>query len=199
MADVLNRRLFFVKEDIGLLKAANNCDILDPETGQVIMECREENLGRLTRFFRFSEYKRTTPFDIRVRTPDGRQVVRVKRGIPVIVSRVNVLDEDDNPIGGFKQKLFSFSGAFDVLDAEEQPVCTLKGGITGWNFRFLAAGDIELARVTKKWAGLGKELFTSKDNYMLEIDDAVPRDSTIRQLIFASVLCIGMVQKIDVP
>ena len=184
---------------MGLLKAAHNSKILDPSTGQVIMQCREEHLGRFTKLLRFSDFKRTTPFDIKVGTPDGRQVLRVKRGVPVMISKVKVLDENDYLIGGFKQKPFSLSGAFDVLDAEDNSVCMLKGGLTGWNFRFLSPGDVELACVSKKWAGIGKELLSSKDDYMLEIDEAVPTDSTIRQLILASVLCIGMTQKIDVP
>ena len=200
MIPALNKNLFVVKEHIGLFSAACDYDILDPGTGDIIMRCREEKLGRITKFFRFADsLKRTTPFDIQARTPEGAPVVRVMRGIPIYVSRVSVLDEDDNPIGGFSQRLFSIGGAFDVVDANGLPVCRLQGGLTGRNFRFLGPENIELARVTRKWAGLGKELFTSANDYMLEIDDAVPEDSTVRQLIFASVLCIGMVLKIEIP
>ena len=106
MAGVLDKNVFFVKEHVGLLKAANNFDILDPETSEVIMECREEKLGFLTKILRFTEYKRMTPFDIQVRTPDGSQVVRVKRGIALFLSKVCVMDESDNEIGGFKQNCF---------------------------------------------------------------------------------------------
>ncbi len=70
----------------------------------------------------------------------------------------------------------------------------LKGKWTGWDFRFLA-GDIEYAHVSKKWAGLGKELFTSADNYILEISDQVPADHPARILIVAAVMCIDMVLK----
>ena len=195
MASVLDKNVFFVKEHVGLLKAANNFDILDPETSQIIMECREEKLGLLTKILRFTEYKRMTPFDIQVRTPDGGQVVRVKRGIALFLSKVRVMDESDNEIGGFKQKLFSLGGAFDVLDKDGEKLCRLKGKITGWDFRFLGPNDEELAHVTKKWAGLGKELFTSADNYILEINEAVPEDSALRRLILASVMCIDMVLK----
>jgi len=73
-------------------------------------------------------------------------------------------------------------------------VCQLKGKWTRWNFKFLA-GEQELAHVTKKWAGIGKELFTSADNYVLEISDSVPADNVARQLIVAAVMCIDMVLK----
>ena len=194
MNAILDKNVFLVKEHVGMFKAANNFDIHDPENGEIVMECREDNLGFFTRMLRFTDYKRNTPFDIQVRTPDGEQIVRVTRGISLLRSKVQVLDENDSLIGQFQQKLFSIGGAFTILDAEENPVCTLKGKWTGWDFRFLA-GEKELAHVTKKWAGIGKELFTSADNYVITIAESVPPGSVLRKLILASVLCIDMVLK----
>jgi uncharacterized protein YxjI len=81
-----------------------------------------------------------------------------------------------------------------VLDSGHNPICQLKGKWTGWDFRFMA-GDQELARVSKKWSGISKEMFTSADNYILSISEHVPPNSQIRQLILAAVLCIDMVLK----
>jgi uncharacterized protein YxjI len=194
MHELLKRNVFLVKEHVGMFKAANNYDIYDPQTGEIVMECREDKLGFLTKIFRFTDYKRMTPFDIQIRTPDGRQVVRVNRGVSLLLSKVSVLDEHDQPIGGFKQKLFSIGGAFNVLDADDEPICQLNGKWTGWDFRFVNNGT-EYAHVTKKWAGMGKELFTSADNYVLEISESVPEDDVVRQLILAAVMCIDMVLK----
>lgn len=194
MNEELNRNTFLVKEHIGMFKAANNYDIYDPETGTIILECREEKLGLITKILRFTDYKRYTPFDIQIRTPDGNQVLRIKRGVSFILSTVSVLDELDQPIGGFKQKFFSIGGAFNVLDQNENIICELKGKWTGWDFKF-KKGDIEYAQVTKKWAGIGKELFTSADNYILQISDRVPKGDVSRQLILAAVMCIDMVLK----
>lgn len=194
MHEILNRSVFLVKEHVGMFKAANNYDVHDPETGDIIMQCREERLGILTKMLRFTKYKRMTPFHVEIRTPDGQMVVQIKRGISIFLSKVSVLDENDQVIGGFKQKFFSIGGKFDVLDANDQPVCTLKGKLTGWDFRFFK-DDVEFAHVSKKWAGLGKELFTSADNYVLEIFDTTPKDHPLRQLILAAVMCIDMVLK----
>jgi hypothetical protein len=68
MHDLLKRNVYLVKEHVGLFKAANNYDILDPESGDIIMECREVKLGLLTKILRFSDAKRMTPFDIEIRT-----------------------------------------------------------------------------------------------------------------------------------
>jgi len=194
MHDALKRNVFLVKEHVGMFKAANNYDIHDPQTGDLIMECREERLGFLTKVFRFTDYKRMTPFDIQIRTPEGRQLIRITRGISIFLSTVSVLNENDQIIGGFKQKFFSLGGAFNVLDADDQPVCVLQGKWTGWDFKFMA-GATEFAHITKEWGGIGKELFTSADNYALEISDTVPGDHVARQLILAAVMCIDMVLK----
>jgi uncharacterized protein YxjI len=196
MHKVLNRNLYLVKEHVGFLKAANNYDIYDPKTNEQILQCREDRLGFFTKWLRFTDYKRYTPFDLEVRTPGGEPVLQVRRGITFFLSKVDVHDGDEHGprIGGFKQKLFSIGGAFAVLDSHDKPICHLKGTWTSWDFRFLS-GDHELAKVSKKWSGIGKELFTSADNYILEISPHVPPDSQIRQLILAAVLCIDMVLK----
>jgi uncharacterized protein YxjI len=66
--------------------------------------------------------------------------------------------------------------------------------VDGLGFRF-SAGDNDFAHVTKKWSGIGKEFFTSADNYVLQISNAVPPDNRVRLLILAAVMCIDMVLK----
>lgn len=194
MSKELYRNLYLVKEHVGLFKAANNYDIHDPESGSMVLQCRENDLGIITKILRFTDFKRNTPFNIQITTPDGRQIVRVSRGISLLLSRVSVFDETDQYIGGFKQRFFSFGGAFNVLDRNDNKVCELNGKWTGWDFRFVN-GQTEYAHVTKKWAGIGRELFSSADNYILQISDSVPRDDVSRKLILAAVMCIDMVLK----
>lgn len=194
MHPILSNNIFFVKEHVGMFRASSNYDIFDPNTKQKILECREPHLGLVTRIFRFTDYKRNTPFHIEVRTPDGQKVLSVRRGVTLLTSKVEVFDEGDRLVGLFKQKLLSIGGKFNILDAMGNHVCTLQGKWTSWDFRFLR-GDEELARVSKKWAGIGKELFTSADNYVLAIDESVGKDDALRISILAAVLCIDMVLK----
>ncbi|NJM26996.1 MAG: RNAase, partial [Bacteroidia bacterium] len=102
MHPILNKNLFFVKEHVGFFKAANNFDIYDPDSQQIILECREERLGFFTKLFRFSDYKRMTPFEIDIKTPSGERVLTVKRGVSFFLSKVQVLDEKNALIGTFK-------------------------------------------------------------------------------------------------
>jgi len=192
--DILNKNVYLIKEHFGLLKASNNYDVYDPESGEIIMECREPNLFWLTKLLRFSDFKRMTPFDVQVRTPDDNRVVRIMRGISFLLSKVEVRNNNNELVGYFNQKLFSIGGRFDVFDANDQLVCSLEGTWAAWDFYF-KQGDKTIAHVTKKWQGLGAELFTSADNYVLEINPEVPEDSDLRLLIFAAVMCIDMVLK----
>ena len=70
----------------------------------------------------------------------------------------------------------------------------MKGNLLGWDFK-ISKDDIELASIGKKWAGIGKELFTSADNYVLAINDNVDKDSNLRPLIVSAVLCIDFLLK----
>jgi len=194
MNSILNQNLFLVKEHVGMFKASNNFDIYNPATKEILLNCREENLGLLTKIFRFTDYKRMTPFDIEVKTPGGERILSVRRGVSLFVSTVEVFDENEHRVGIFKQKFFSIGGKFNVLDDNENIICTLQGKWTSWDFKFIK-DKIEYAQVTKKWAGIGKEFFTTADNYVLEIKDTVPENDPLRLLVMAAVLCIDMVLK----
>ncbi|UII20917.1 phospholipid scramblase-related protein [Fulvivirga ligni] len=194
MNPVLNHNLFLIKEHVGMFKAANNYDIYNPQTQEMIMTCREDGLNFFTKMFRFTDYKRMTPFHVEIKTRTGEKVLSVRRGISLFLSTVEVYDGQDKLVGKFKQKFFSIGGKFKVLDANEKELCMLKGKWTSWDFKFVS-GNEEFARINKKWAGIGKELFTTADNYMLQIDEKVPQDHPLRILILAAVMCIDMVIK----
>ena len=194
MDSILEKNLYLFKEHVGFLKAHNNYDIYDPESKEMILHCREKNLNTFYKIVRlFRNYKRMTPFEIEIKGLDGKKILKVKKGFSFFLSKIQVFDENDNLVGIFKQRL-SFNTNFDMLDKREKLVCNLKGNFIGWNFKFLR-GDTEVGLVTKKWAGIGKEMFTSADNYILEIKNKVEKDSPLRLLILAAVICIDMVIK----
>ena len=194
MDSILEKNLYLFKEHVGFLKAHNNYDIYDPESKEMILHCREKNLNAFYKIVRlFRNYKRMTPFEIEIKGLDGKKILKVKKGFSFFLSKIQVFDENDSLVGIFKQRL-SFNTNFDMLDKREKLVCNLKGNFIGWNFKFLR-GDTEVGLVTKKWAGIGKEMFTSADNYILEIKNKVDKDSPLRLIMLAAVVCIDMVIK----
>lgn len=91
-------------------------------------------------------------------------------------------------------EFFSIGGKFNVLDSNENILCKLQGKWTSWDFKFVK-DTVEFGHVSKEWTGIGQELFTSADNYMLKINDCVPQDHPLRVLILSAVICIDMVLK----
>ncbi len=195
MNSLLNKNLYLIKEHIGMFKAANNFDIYDPETSDIIMNCREDNLGFFTKMFRFTKYKMMTPFHVEITTDKGQPILSIKRGSSFFGFKpVIVYDEKGNELGKLVRK-FRFGGAkLEITDSKNNNLCTLKGNLLGWDFK-ISKDEVELASISKKWAGIGKELFTSADNYILEINDTVNKDSELRPLIVSAVLCIDFLLK----
>jgi uncharacterized protein YxjI len=101
--------------------------------------------------------------------------------------------EGEKPLGYLKSKLFSLGGAFQVFDLKDQLVAELKGNWKGWDFQFLGKDGRALGRITKKWAGLGKELFTSADNYVLALEGGA--NPAAASLLLAAGLAVDMVFK----
>lgn len=199
MHEALMRNSVLVEEQAGPLRAEFRFDVRAPDDAALLMTCREEPLSRLTRIVRFSTYRRTTPFDLRVRNTDGTPVVRLARGVPILSSHVRIYDGDDVLIGTLRQRPFSIRGVFDVLDATGRPICRLQARGVRTEFALLTPERVELARITKRWAGLSKELFTSADHYLLQIADIVPPDLLLRQLILAAAIGIGLIVKFELP
>lgn len=195
MNSLLNNNLFLIKEHIGLFKAANNFDIYNPETSDVIMNCREEKLGFFTKLFRFTKYKMMTPFHVEITSDKGEPILSIKRSSSFFgFAPVTVYDEKDMPIGKLVRK-FRLGGAkIEITDSMNNNLCTLKGNFIGWDFK-ISKDEIEMASISKKWAGIGKELFTSADNYILVINDNIEKNSSVRPLILSAVLCIDFLLK----
>ena len=197
MKENLQKNIFLFKEHLGMFKASNNYDVYDPKTKEIILHCREKNLNPVYKIVRLflTDFKALTPFEIDIRGLDGKTIIKVKKGLSLILSKIEVFDENDKLIGLFKQKLFpNFYPKFEMFDEKENLLSMLKGNLIGWNFEFLK-DENKIAIVTKKWSGIGKEMFTSADNYILEIKDTVDKADPLRLLIFAAVICIDMVLK----
>lgn len=185
--DALDKSRLLIKRHTSFFRVATEYEICDPDTGKVILECQEEGPGLHIKFLRFVGYRRMSPFDFRIRTIDGRPVLRVTRRFGFFLSQVMAYGPNGELIGGFRQKFWSLKGKFEVLDFFERPVGSLAGKWTSRGFAFVHDGT-EFARVTKKWGGLG-------DNYTLSISSEVPVHSAVRGLILAAVICIDMSRK----
>ena len=192
---MLDRKTFLVKERVAFLKLVDTFDIYDPATGAQI-GIAHERVGPWLKVLRLVINRRLLPTLVEVREQDeGPVILSIRRGAVLLRAHVTVHNRLGKELGRFKSKLFSLGGGFHVLDPLENPVAEVTGDWKGWNFRFIAADGSELGKVTKKWAGIGKELFTSADNYVIALDQSHPLVPDLTSLLLAAGLAIDIVFK----
>jgi uncharacterized protein YxjI len=192
---MLTRPTYFIKEHTGLLKLTDTYDILDPDTQTQLGQAREEVSG-LVKTLRLLVNKSLMPTRISIYEGSGeapqKHLFSIHRGVTLFRPKVEITDAEGHSLGYFKAKAFTIGGAFRVFTPDDEEIALVKGDWKGWNFKFTSGQD-ELGEVTKKWAGMGKELFTSADNYIIKINGAP--DATINTLLLAAGLAIDTIYK----
>lgn len=190
---LLSRTIFFVKERVGLLKLVDTYDILDPATGHVIAIAKEEP-PTWAKWLRLAVEKSKLPTCVNVYEDEGAPpVLSVNRGFALFRKKLHVTCAG-KPLGYFRKKFISIGGGFNVFDMRDQQVAEVKGNWKGWDFKFLTKQGREIGSVTKKWAGFGKELFTSADNYIISLN-GVGSNPEAAALLLAAGLSIDVVLK----
>jgi uncharacterized protein YxjI len=122
-------------------------------------------------------------------------VVSIHRGVTLLRAKVTVTDASGSQLGYFKSKILSLGGGFYVYNMADQQIAEVKGDWKGWNFKFIGADGREVGTVTKKWAGIGKELFTSADNYIISFSDGIANSPEACALLLAAGIAIDTVFK----
>jgi len=194
---MLGRTAYFVREHIGLLKLQNTYDILDPSTGAPLAVAAEEASG-WSLFLRMFLGHRLLPTRVRVYSGSvpgdaSKLVFSLHKGPSFLRSRIEVREKRGIGIGELVSRVLTVGGALDINNERGQPVASLEGNWIGWNFKYRDPSGREIGEATKKWAGIGKELFTTADNYMVSFA-AAPGERT-SALLLAAVLAIDMLYK----
>ncbi len=104
--------------------------------------------------------------------------------------RLEVHDATGKFLGAIQQRFSIFTKKFDVEDASGQTILEVASPIWRiWTFPFVRHGETQ-ATVSKKWSGVLSEMFTDKDNFLVEF---TPRlKETERQLVLAAGLFIDL-------
>lgn len=194
---MLDRTAYYIKEHVGFLKLSDTFDILDPDT-QEQLGIAKEKPGALVQVMRLLINKKLLPTKVFVYegadfNNDANLLFSIQRGITLINSKVNVLDEAGQVVGWFKSKFFSLGGAFRVFDASGTEVALVKGNWKGRSFQFLDTGGKEIGKIDQQWAGLAKEMFTSADRYIITLNEQPSPGLAI--LLLAAGLAIDTVFK----
>ena len=91
-----------------------------------------------------------------------------------------------NTIGKIRFALESGGHTYGSINAENW---------RAWNFNIQDHTGTEVARITKTWEGLAKTMFTTADNYVVQVHR--PLEEPLRSLVVASALCVDTALKQD--
>jgi len=134
------------------------------------------------------------PFELNILNEDGRRVAQLKRGVTLFMSQVRIFDEMGRVVGSFQQKFTLLKPKFKLVDTLGHEIATIKGDWKAWKFDITDASGLVIGSVTKSWNGLAKELFTTADKYVVNIDASVT-DERQRIAIASVAAAIDMILK----
>jgi uncharacterized protein YxjI len=164
---LLRNNAFFVREQVAVLRFADAYDLLHPVSGQPLGLAQERPK---LKWLRLLVKKQLLPTEIVVLESDQQTVaLRLEKGWSFLTSKIAIFDAQGRKLGSLRNKLFSLSGRILVEDADDRPIGEFSGGVFSWTRQLKDPAGRVIGTMDKKWAGLGKELFTSADNYHLEV------------------------------
>ncbi len=105
------------------------------------------------------------PFEIQVVDTDNQITLSIKRPFRFYFHEVDVVDANNMHLGTIKRKFAWLRRIYVVRDGSGNELFELFGPILHpWTFNVTREGT-EYGKITKKWSGLGKEVFTDADNF----------------------------------
>lgn len=203
--NILNRNLFFVREAIKAreLKTSDKFDIFDPDSQQIVLECREPEICGLTKIARAfgGRHDVGTPFDLVANLPaKGQQACRIARGSTTFTlgnAPVDVFDHANELIGRMKKRVFSFGLKFGFVGNRQHDSFTLelKSNFLGNDCKLLI-GDKEVGRLVSAWKEDHVEFFKQGNfGYAISITPEVPTNKPLRQVLLAFCVAFHRIRK----
>ena len=149
----------------------------------------EQSTGMFAKLWGAIKGPPSTQIDFREK-PDNSLVFTVRRR-GFLFKKVEVVDAQGKIIGQFKAKRFSLKGGYHVYDGAGKHVAEIRGKLLKFEYVFYAPdGKTEMGKVSKKWGGAMKELFTSADTYGVEIKPAYVDDPKTKMLILGAAVAM---------
>jgi uncharacterized protein YxjI len=189
--DPLSEPVIFVKQHVKLVNLSY--ELADP-TGAIIGSVAQVGQNALTAIAKIvGGLDRILQTTLEVRDSAGQPVLRIDKPL-FDWNNANVTLGNGAPVGQIRKQFRIGLARFDLFD----PSGNRLGGAEAKNliareFNFHDAGGTGIARVTKKWAGIGRELFTTSDNYVIDAPLTLP--NPLRLLVIASTLSIDILMK----
>ena len=196
MSDLLSRDRLIFNQKAKIIEMNIDFAIRD-EQGNEVGRIRQEGQSQLKKLARFvSSLDQYMTHTLSVYDVSGAKVVELTRPRKVFKSTVLVKDGAGNQVGKIVQENMIGKIHFGLEDAGGQSIGAIRAeNWRAWNFSIQDATGNEVGRITKTWEGLAKTMFTTADDYLLEIGGTV--SPTLRMVMLASAAGIDLALKQD--
>lgn len=187
--------ILVVSQKAKLIEVNNQYGVYDQHgkqiafVNQVGQSTAKKMLRVLTSFDQFMTHR------LEITDTAGRVQLRLTRPAKLIKSTVMVEGADGSEIGRIVQENAIGKIRF-ALQADGRQVGSINAeNWRAWNFAIRDSSDQEVARITKTWEGLAKTLFTTADNYVIQLHRQLPQP--LLTLVVASALTVDTALKQD--
>ena len=184
-----------VNQKAKLIEVTNEYKVMD-QNGNQIGSVTEVGQGALKKVLRFvSSVDQFMTHRLEIRDAYGQPQLLLTRPAKFLKSKVVVSRPDGSPVGEIVQQNMIGKISF-AMNANGQKVGAIKAeNWRAWNFSIVDHADNEVARITKTWEGLAKTMFTTADNYVLQIHYQLPEP--LLSLVVATALTVDTALKQD--
>lgn len=184
-----------VNQKAKLIELTNEYKVMDQQGNQLgsVVQVGQGALRKIVRFV--SDLDQYLSHRLEIRDAQGRPVLLLTRPAKIFKSRVIVTRPDGQPVGEIVQQNV-FGKINFAINADGRQVGAIKAeNWRAWNFAIVDHADNEVARITKTWEGLAKTMFTTADNYVLQIHYQLPEP--LLSLVVATALTVDTALKQD--
>lgn len=138
--------------------------------------------------------KSMLPFLLEIKNSNNELVATISRGWTFFMSKTQIQDSHGNITGTIQQKFKLFKPTFIIFNKSDEITANISGDWRARKFVVKNSFDIQIGSITKKWAGLGQEIFTTADKYYVDIDPKYSNNES-KIAILSSAINIDMVYK----
>ncbi|KUL55446.1 Scramblase [Streptomyces sp. NRRL F-4489] len=184
-----------VNQKAKLIEVSNEYAVHDQHGNQLgaVVEIGQSTAKKVLRVV--SSLDQYMTHKLEIRDAYGQPQLVLTRPAKLIKSKVLVARPDGQPVGEIVQQNAIGKINFAMLVNGQQVGAIKAENWRAWNFAITDHTDTEVARITKTWEGLAKTMFTTADNYVLQIHQQLP--DPLLSLVVATALTVDTALKQD--
>jgi uncharacterized protein YxjI len=192
---VFTEPILVVNQKAKLIEVNNQYAIYDQNARQIaaVREVGQSGLKKAVRLL--TSYDQYLTHKLQIVDMQGTPLLTLTRPAKVFKSRIIVQDPAGNEVGAIVQQNV-FGKIRFAMESGGQTLGSINAeNWRAWNFSIRDHTETEVARVTKTWEGLAKTMFTTADNYVVQIHR--PLQGPLQALVVAAALSIDTALKQD--